>query len=213
MVVYVLAVGLLVLGWWLTTCVNRSRVTGLLENRGIGADERVRVFRSLLEPGRAEGVSRAELLRRMVHGAVSGIGASSGSFFQSTADHQMTRVAVAGVFPLVCQIDPALRATLITRAKLIEHVLKNDARPLHGGWVGRIAESGRGELLAEVPLDHQFGRPVDSSWAVGSVMGVPVALRDGRSGVLVVVNAPSDAPFSALEFDLLRRFADVARAV
>jgi len=149
----------------------------------------------------------------MVHGAVTCTGASSGAFFESTADHQMTRVVVAGLFPLVCPIDPALRATFITRAQLIEHVLKAEERPLDGGWIGRIAASGRGEWLAEVPSDHELGRSVDPAWTVRSVMGVPIALIDGTKGVLVVANAASDAPFSALEFDLLRRLADVARAV
>lgn len=210
---FVLAGGLVVLGWWLKGCVNRARGAVPCEQSAPGADERVLVFRALLAAARTEGVSRAGQIERMVHGAVACIGASSGAFFESTAEHQLSKVVVAGMFPCVSPIDPAVRATFSTRAKLIEYVLQTEVRYLGDGWVARIAESGRGELLPEVPSDHELGRAVDPAWTVRSVMGVPTTLTDGTKGVLVLANSTREPPFSALDFDLLQRLAEVARAV
>lgn len=75
-----------------------------------------------------------------------------------------------------------------TRAKLLEPVLKAEEFPVGGGLVGRVAQIGRGELLANAAADPPIVKHRDEVLTVRCVIAVPRRFRErffgcGRSRI------------------------------
>jgi sigma-B regulation protein RsbU (phosphoserine phosphatase) len=157
-----------------------------------------------------EGLARQELQQRIVHASILCTGALSACMFERTDRNTMRGVAVEGLFPPHRPLDETAQGAPTTRAKFIEQVLRFEEFPVAEGIVGRVASTGRGELLANAATDPQIVKHDDPALAVRSVIAVPLVFRGRFFGVLAVTNPAGDRPFSAGDFTLMLSLADQA---
>jgi sigma-B regulation protein RsbU (phosphoserine phosphatase) len=97
-----------------------------------------------------------------------------------------------------------------TRAKFIEQVLRSEEFPVGEGVVGRVAETGSGELIGDATLDPRIVRHEDPSLTVRSVIAVPMKFRERFFGVLVVANPVDNGLFTETECTLMQSLAEQA---
>ena len=157
-----------------------------------------------------EGVSRDELFQRIVHAAILCTGALSACIFEKRPDHKMQGVAVEGLFPPHRPLPPPGEAGLATRARFIEQVLKSEVFDISEGIVGRVARTGRGELIADAAADPRIVKHDDPALTVRSVIAAPILFQDRTIGVLAVANSADGLPFNATDFSLVLSLAEQA---
>ena len=113
--------------------------------------ERIVDFMHHMVEALGEGLSRQALLQRIVHASILCSGALSAAIFEKTDRNTMRGVAVEGLFPPHRPLGESTGETsqdgITTRAKFIERVLKSEEFPVGEGLVGRVAQTGIGELL------------------------------------------------------------------
>jgi sigma-B regulation protein RsbU (phosphoserine phosphatase) len=178
---------------------------GLLEERQIVID-----YMHTMVDAVGERLPREELFQRIVHAAILSTGALSACIFEKGADNQMRGIAVEGLFPPHRPIPDTQRMKMGTRAKFIEQVLKSETFPVGEGLVGRVAATGRGELIANAAADPRMVRHEDEALMVKSVIAAPILVRKRLIGVLCVCN-PSDArPFTETDYSLVEALAEQA---
>ncbi|MEO6567755.1 MAG: GAF domain-containing protein [Opitutaceae bacterium] len=203
-------VGVLLLLWPLY--LARQETMRLDEDRQQISQDRQRVvdFMHLMVEALGEGLTREELHQRIVHATMRCTGALSACIFERTSENTMRGVAVEGLFPPHRPLTEPARAKLATRAKFIEEVLKSEEFPIGEGIVGRVALSGKGELLADAAGDARMVKHEDPALIARSVIAVPLVFRDRFFGVVAVTNPIGDRPFTAMEFSLMQSFAEQA---
>ncbi|MBI2814724.1 MAG: SpoIIE family protein phosphatase [Opitutae bacterium] len=157
-----------------------------------------------------ERLPREELFQRIVHAAILSTGALSACIFEKGADDMMRGVAVEGLFPPHRPIPEALRAKLGSRARFIEEVLKSESFPVGEGVVGRVAATGRGELITDAAADPRIVKHEDTALMVRSVIAAPIMVRRHLIGVLCVCNASDGLPFSETDYSLVEVLAEQA---
>jgi phosphoserine phosphatase RsbU/P len=172
--------------------------------------QRLLDFMHLMTEALGEGLSRQDLNQRIVHASILCTGALSACIFERTDRGTMRGVAVEGLFPPHRPLTDFAGGKLSTRAKFIEQVLKSEEFPLGEGIVGRVAETGRGELLADAAADPRIVKHDDPALAVRSVIAVPLVFRQRCFGVLAVTNPAGDQPFSETDFSLMQSLAEQA---
>lgn len=158
----------------------------------------------------ADNPSRAILYQRIVHAAILSTGALSACIFEKTSDNQMRGAALEGLFPPHRPLPEAVRDKLTTRAKFIEQVLRSETFPVGDGVVGRVAATGKGELITDASADPRIVKHDDPALAVKSVIAVPLIFRERFFGVLAVTNPADGLPFSATDFSLVQSLAEQA---
>ena len=122
----------------------------------------------------------------------------------------MRGAAVEGLFPPHRPIPDAHRMKLGSRARFIEEVLKSESFPVGDGVVGRVAATGRGELITHAAADPRIVRHEDAALRVRSVIAAPITVRQRLIGVLCVCNASDGLPFSATDYSLVEVLAEQA---
>lgn len=157
-----------------------------------------------------ERLPRDELFQRIVHAAILSTGALSACIFEKAADGLLRGVAVEGLFPPHRPIPDTQRMRLGTRAKFIEQVLKSESFPVGEGIVGRVAATGRGELITEAPSDPRVVKHDDAALTVRSVIAAPIMVREHLIGVLCVCNAADGLPFTQTDYSLVEALAEQA---
>lgn len=172
--------------------------------------QRVIDFMHLMAEALGEGLGLQELRQRIVHASILCTGALSACMFERTASATMRGVAVEGLFPPHRPLPDAVKSKLTTRARFIEQVLKSEEFPVGEGIVGRVAETGVAELIADAAADPGIVRHDDPALAVRSIIAVPLAFRGRFFGVLTVANPADEQPFTEVEFSLLRSLAEQA---
>ena len=181
------------------------------ERRQFGQDrQRVIDFMHLMAEALGEGLTPQELRQRIVHASIICTGALSACMFEKTPADTMRGVAVEGLFPPHRPLSAATKELLTSRAKFIEQVLKSEEFPAGEGIVGRVARTGRAELIADAASDSLIVKHDDPALAVRSVIAVPLRFRDRFFGVLAVTNPAGDRPFTEVEFSLLQSLAEQA---
>jgi sigma-B regulation protein RsbU (phosphoserine phosphatase) len=190
----------------------RGEADRIDEQRQILAQENriVLDFMHQMAEALADNPSRGILYQRIVHAAILSTGALSACIFEKTHDGQMHGVALEGLFPPHRPLSETTRDKLTTRAKFIEQVLRSETFPVGDGIVGRVAETGRGELITDAAADPRIVRHDDPALAVKSVIAVPLIFRDRFFGVLAVTNPADGLPFSATDFSLVQSLAEQA---
>jgi sigma-B regulation protein RsbU (phosphoserine phosphatase) len=103
-----------------------------------------------------------------------------------------------------------MKGKVTTRAKFIEQVLKSEEFPIGEGAVGRVAQTLRGELLADAAADSRMVKHDDPALAVRSVIVVPLIFRRRFFGVLAVTNPAGDQRFNEADFTLMQSLAEQA---
>jgi sigma-B regulation protein RsbU (phosphoserine phosphatase) len=190
---------------------QREADAAVEENQKLAQDrQRLFDFIHLLTEALGEGLSREELHQRIVHASILCTGALSACIFERTERHTMRAIAVEGLFPPHRPIDDEIRARLGTRAKFIEQVLKAEEFPVGEGIVGRVAETKRGELLADAAADPRIVKHDDPALAVRSVIVVPLVFRERFFGVLAVANPVGEQAFTPADLTLLQALAEQA---
>ncbi len=179
--------------------------TSLLEERQIVLD-----YMHTMVDAVGERLSRDELFQRIVHASILSTGALSACIFEKTADNQMRGVAVEGLFPPHRPIPDTQRMKMGTRAKFIEQVLRSESFPVGEGIVGRVAATGRGELVVNAPGDPRIVKHDDPALVVRSVIAVPIMVRERLIGVLCVCNAADGLPFTETDYSLVEALGDQA---
>lgn len=157
-----------------------------------------------------ERLSRDELFQRIVHASILSTGALSACIFEKGADNQMRGVAVEGLFPPHRPIPDAHRLQLGSRARFIEQVLKSESFPVGEGIVGRVAATGRGELIVNASADPRIVKHEDPALTVRSVIAAPIMVRARLIGVLCVCNAADGLPFTEADYSLVEALAEQA---
>lgn len=179
--------------------------TSLLEERQIVLD-----YMHTMVDAVGERLSRDELFQRIVHASILSTGALSACIFEKGADNQMRGVAVEGLFPPHRPIPDTQRMKMGTRAKFIEQVLRSESFPVGEGIVGRVAATGRGELVVNAPSDPRIVKHDDPALVVRSVIAAPIMVRDRLIGVLCVCNAADGLPFTETDYSLVEALAEQA---
>jgi sigma-B regulation protein RsbU (phosphoserine phosphatase) len=157
-----------------------------------------------------ERLPREELFQRIVHAAILSTSALSACIFEKGADDMMRGAAVEGLFPPHRPIPDTQRMKMGTRAKFIEQVLKSESFPVGEGVVGRVAATGRGELIGHAADDPRIVKHEDISLVVRSVIAAPIMVRQRLIGVLCVCNASDGLPFTATDYSLVEALAEQA---
>lgn len=179
--------------------------TSLLEERRIVLD-----YMHTMVDAVGERLSREELYQRIVHASILSTSALSACLFEKGADNLMRGVAVEGLFPPHRPIGDTQKMELGTRARLIDRVLRSESFPVGEGIVGRVAATGRGELVADAPRDPRIVRHDDPALAVRSVIAAPILVRGELTGVLCVCNAADGLPFTETDYSLVAALAEQA---
>jgi len=177
----------------------------LLEERQIVID-----YMHTMVDAVGERLPREELFQRIVHAAILSTGALSACIFEKGADNLMRGVAVEGLFPPHRPIPDIQKMKLGTRAKFIEQVLKSETFPVGEGLVGRVAATGRGELIARAEDDPRIVRHEDPALVVNSVIAAPILVHRRLVGVLCVCNPSDGTPFSETDYSLVEALAEQA---
>ncbi|MBI2516455.1 MAG: SpoIIE family protein phosphatase [Opitutae bacterium] len=177
----------------------------LLEERQIVLD-----FMHSMVDAVGERLSRDELFQRIVHASILSTGALSACIFEKGADDMMRGVAVEGLFPPHRPIPDLQRMRMGSRAKFIEQVLKSEEFPVGEGVVGRVAATGRGELVVNAPSDPRIVKHDDPALVVRSVIAAPITVRGRLIGVLCVCNAADGLPFTETDYSLVAALAEQA---
>jgi phosphoserine phosphatase RsbU/P len=181
------------------------------ENQKLAQDrQRLFDFMHLMTEALGEGLSRQELQQRIVHAAILCTGALSACIFEKTERTTMRGIAVEGLFPPHRPLSETMKDRLSTRAKFIEQVLKSEEFPMGEGAVGRVAQTLRGELLADAAADPRMVKHDDPALAVRSVIVVPLTFRNRFFGVLAVTNPAGDQLFNEADFTLMQSLAEQA---
>ena len=157
-----------------------------------------------------ERLPREELFQRIVHAAILSTGALSACIFEKGADNMMRGIAVEGLFPPHRPIPDAQRMLLGSRARFIQEVLKSESFPVGDGVVGRVAATGRGELITNAAADARIVKHEDAALMVRSVIAAPITVRQRLIGVLCVCNASDGLPFTATDYSLVEALAEQA---
>ena len=157
-----------------------------------------------------ERLPREELFQRIVHAAILSTNALSACIFEKGTDDMMRGAAVEGLFPPHRPIPDTQRMQMGTRAKFLEQVLKSESFPVGEGVVGRVAATGRGELIANAGEDPRIVRHEDVSLVVRSVIAAPIMVRQRLIGVLCVCNASDGLPFTDTDYSLVEALAEQA---
>ncbi len=157
-----------------------------------------------------ERLPREELFQRIVHAAIQSTGALSACIFEKGADDLMRGVAVEGLFPPHRPIPDSQRMKMGTRAKFLEQVLKSESFPVGEGVVGRVAATGRGELIVNAADDPRIVKHEDIALVVRSVIAAPIMVRQRLTGVLCVCNAADGRPFTETDYTLVEALAEQA---
>jgi len=178
--------------------------------RAVADRQRALDFMHLMAEALGEGLSRQELHQRIVHASILVTGALSACIFERTPADTMRGVAVEGLFPPHRPLPDHVKGKLTTRAKFIEQVLKSEEFPVGEGIAGRVAQTGRGELIADAASDPTIVKHDDPNLLVRSVIAVPMRFRDRFFGVLVVANPVDNSLFSELELSLMQSLAEQA---
>ncbi|HEY4989220.1 MAG TPA: GAF domain-containing SpoIIE family protein phosphatase [Opitutaceae bacterium] len=178
--------------------------------RAVQDRQRALDFMHLMSEALGEGLSRQELHQRIVHASILCTGALSACIFERTGTNMMRSVAVEGLFPPHRPLPDHVKAKLATRAKFIEQVLRSEEFPVGDGIAGRVAETGRGELIADAVADPRVVKHDDPNLVVRSVIAVPMTFRDRFFGVLAVANPVDNRLFTEMELTLMLSLAEQA---
>lgn len=190
---------------------HRATDRAEMDNQKLAQDrQRLVDFMHHMTEALGEGLSQQELHQRIVHASILCTGALSACIFQRTERQTMRGIAVEGLFPPHRPLSDAMKRNLTTRAKFIEQVLKSEEFPMGEGIVGRVAQTGEGELLQDATTDPRMVRHDDPALAVRSVIVVPLRFREHFFGVLAVTNPAEDQLFSEADFTLMQSLAEQA---
>lgn len=149
-------------------------------------------------------VTPADRVRPLVRAAMAATEATSGAFFERTADNIWRGVVAEGLFPPLRPAKPDELARLTTRAKLLEWAFRLPEISCGDGVFAQIAHGAQGEFLSQSSINFEAMRAVDPALAVRALIAVPVTMAGSCSGVVAVANPVGGGAFSEKDFAAVR---------
>ena len=156
-----------------------------------------------------QGVSREELMHRVVHSAVTCAGALSGCVFE-VRGRELFAVAVEGLFPPQLPLPKGTNLQMSTRARFIEGILRSEKIPVGAGVIGSVAASGEAVFLPEADSDARVVRMEDPSLVTRCLIAVPIRFQGRLTGVLAVANSADGFAFTQNDFSMMVGIAEQA---
>jgi sigma-B regulation protein RsbU (phosphoserine phosphatase) len=210
---FLLGLGLGAVAAWIGVQYYRQNLLREREARQRLQQEKTLVleFMHHMVEGVGEEGARRDLPGRIVHAAVLGTGAVSGSLFRADEAASLLRsAATEGLFPPQRPLSPELEERLATRARLLEEVLRTADIPFGEGVIGEVATRGEAVLLNHPEQDDRVVHHRDPVLRIRSLLAVPMFFQKRLLGVLAVVNAADGAGFSATDLSLMASLGEQA---
>jgi sigma-B regulation protein RsbU (phosphoserine phosphatase) len=157
-----------------------------------------------------EGINRQELFQRIVHAAVLSTGSLSSCIFELQDKNILRGVAVEGLFPPQHKIPTQAPDKTITRAQLLEEVLKSETIPLGEGLIGTVAQTGKAVMIEDAQNDPRVIHHEDPSLEVRSIIVAPIYFRHKILGAIAVANPSDGLAFNDTDFSLVQSLAEQA---
>lgn len=157
-----------------------------------------------------ENLSRTELLERIVHAAILSTNALSACLFERTPQGTLRGVAAEGLFPPQRALPDHVRGASITRARLLEQIMRLEEIPASAGVLGEVVRTGRAVLIADAEGDDRIVKHDDPALKMRSCIAAPVRFRDEFYGVLCIANPRDGQAFRGDDFSLVRALAEQA---
>ncbi|MDX2187648.1 MAG: SpoIIE family protein phosphatase [Opitutaceae bacterium] len=153
---------------------------------------------------------REDLYQRIVHASILCTGATSACVFEPLSNGMLRGAAVEGLFPPQRPIDGEARSLGLSRAGLIERVLRSERIVVGEGVVGQVAGARRGELISDTTHDDRVVTHGDPALEMRSMIAVPLIFADQFYGVLAVVNPADGMAFTEMDFSLVQSLSEQA---
>ncbi|HNX05820.1 MAG TPA: SpoIIE family protein phosphatase, partial [Opitutales bacterium] len=194
-------------------CVTRRRHWKLRldEERQARAREReiVLSFMHSFVEAVGQGVTREELMRRVVHSAVTCSGALSGCVFE-VKGRELAAVAVEGLFPPQLPLPRGTNLQMSTRSRFIEGILRSERIPFGAGIIGSVAASGEAVFLPDASQDPRVVKMDDPSLVTRCIIAIPIRFQNRLTGVMAVANAADGFPFTQNDYSMMWGIAEQA---
>ncbi|MDX2109983.1 MAG: GAF domain-containing SpoIIE family protein phosphatase [Verrucomicrobiota bacterium] len=197
---------------WYFYYLKKRQVAQLDEEKLMLVQEKqiVLEFMHNLAESIGEGVTRDELLRRVVHAAVLSTGALSAAIFEMTPSGKLRGLAIEGLFPPQRPLPESMRDKLTTRTKFLEQVLRSEEFELGEGLIGSVAKTGQPVIIADARTDPRVVHHNDAALVIRSMIVVPMQFRNTLIGVLAIANPGDSMAFSDTDFSLGKSLAEQA---
>lgn len=167
-------------------------------------------FMHNLVEGVGEDPNRQGLYERIIHAAVLGTGAVSGSLYIPVSHRRLKSVASEGLFPPQKPLPEKSQAKISTRARFISEVLRSEELQYGEGLIGEVASNGQAFLVNQAESDSRILQHGDQSLRVRSMLAVPMFYRKRFLGVIALVNSADGMGFSETDFSLVQSLAEQA---
>lgn len=167
-------------------------------------------FMHTLVEGIGESIDRNELFSRIVHAATLSTGALSACIFERTDDGKLRSAAIEGLFPPQRSLPEDLEASMRTRSKFIEEVLRSQVFEMSEGLIGSVAKSGKPILIVNAKDDPRVIDHADPALKVHSLIAVPISFRSDVLGVLAVANPSDGGSFNESDLSLVQSLGEQA---
>ena len=200
-----------VVGWLFYVSAQRENAR-VEEEKAMLLQEKQIVLRFMhdLVEAIGRGGTREELLNYVVHAAINTTGAISACVFELTEDKLLKGSVAEGLFPPLKRVKVPKNYKTETRAGFIARVMRPDTFALGEGVIGSVADSHRGELIADAKHDPRIVECDDETLAVHTLIVVPIAFRGKLIGVLAVANQNDNLPFNETDYSLVDSLAEQA---
>ncbi|KAF0095966.1 MAG: protein serine phosphatase with GAF(s) sensor(s) [Puniceicoccaceae bacterium 5H] len=193
--------------WWRA----RREITRLDEDKQFLNQEKLIVLdfmHNMVEPI-GHGVTRQELLKRMMHASILSTGALCAAVYERR-DDELQGVAVEGLFPPQRPGADLTREKSGSRTKQIEKVMRSEVFRVGEGLIGQVARTGSGLFITDARQDPRVVQYEDPSLQIYSIIVVPVCFRDTTLAILALANPADGSTFTETDFSLARSLADQA---
>jgi sigma-B regulation protein RsbU (phosphoserine phosphatase) len=203
---------LLAIVFWETFKSHSRTIAELDEQNQVLEQERELVigFMHHMVEALGGGADRTVLWDRIVHASIQATGALSAAAFELRKGRQLRGVAVEGLFPPHRHLPESSRMKLTTRAKYLEQILKAETFEVGEGIVGSVAQTKKGELVADATQDERINQHDDPALLVRSIIVCPILFQEELLGVLAVVNPADGLAFNKTDFSLVENLAEQA---
>jgi len=200
-----------VIGWFVVQYFRQDLQRSEEEKERLEQEKTIVLeFMHNLVEGVGEDPNRQGLYERIIHAAVLGTGAVSGSLYIPVSHRRLKSVASEGLFPPQKPLPEKSQAKISTRTQFIAEVLRSEELQYGEGLIGEVAANGKAFLINEAESDSRILQHGDQSLRVRSILAVPIFYRKRFLGVIALANSSDGQGFSETDFSLVQSLAEQA---
>ncbi len=178
------------------------------EEKRLLAEERQRVIdfiHDLIE-GLSEGVSKDELYKRILHGAVLGTGALSACLYELRNNGNCVAVCREGLFPPLKTVITGQA----TRTEFLQSTLCAEEFTSGEGVIGEVIARQQLLHVSNAENDSRIMQHSDNALKINALIATPICFRGKIFGVLCVVNPTRSKDFSKVDISLIQSLSEQA---